>query len=45
VDWPSFQITFRLKKGQHPDLIKLNLAVEGRGTVWIKDVVLLGTPK
>jgi hypothetical protein len=45
VDWSSFQIQFRLKKGQRPDLIKLNLAIEGRGTVWIKDIVLLMTPK
>jgi hypothetical protein len=30
-----------LKKGERPDLIKLNLAVEGRGKVWIKEVELL----
>jgi hypothetical protein len=41
TEWSSFQIPFRLKKGQRPDLIKLNLAVEGHGKVWIKDIELL----
>ncbi|NLE10511.1 MAG: hypothetical protein GX630_03305 [Actinobacteria bacterium] len=45
VDWSTYEIPFRLKKGQRPDLIKLNLAVEGRGKVWVKDVELLSTPK
>jgi len=29
--------------GQRPDLIKLNLAVEGAGTAWIRDVEVLQT--
>ena len=45
IDWASYEIPFRLKKGQRPDLIKLNLVVEGTGEVWIKDVELLRTPK
>ncbi len=45
TDWASYEIPFRLKKGERPDLIKLNLAVEGRGKVWIKDVELLKTLK
>jgi hypothetical protein len=45
TDWASYEIPFRLKKGQRPDLIKLNLAVEGRGKVWIKDIELLKTPR
>jgi serine/threonine protein kinase len=36
TDWSSYQIPFRLEKGQRPDLIKLNLVIEGKGTVWIK---------
>lgn len=43
--WTSFEIPFRLKKGQRPDLIKLNLVVEGYGKVWIKEVELLKTPR
>lgn len=45
TDWASYEIPFRLKKGQRPDLIKLNLAVEGTGRVWIEDIELLRTPK
>ncbi len=44
TDWGSYEIPFYLKKGQRPDLIKLNLVVEGTGKVWIKDVELLMTP-
>lgn len=44
-DWASYEVPFFLKRGQTPDLIKLNLAVEGRGTVWIKDIQLLQTPQ
>lgn len=39
-DWSEYEIPFMLKKGQEPDLVKLNLEVEGTGTVWIKDVEL-----
>ncbi len=44
TNWASYEIPFYLKKGQRPDLIKLNLVIEGRGKVWIKDVQLLKTP-
>lgn len=40
-DWGEFEIPFYLKKGERPDLIKLNLAVEGMGKIWVKDVELL----
>jgi len=42
--WSSHQVPFRLEKGQSPDLIRLNLALEGPGTVWIRSVELLRTP-
>ncbi|MCE5253128.1 MAG: hypothetical protein LLG45_02790 [Actinomycetia bacterium] len=44
TDWASYQIPFRLKKDQRPDLIKLNLVVEGYGKIWIKNPELLKTP-
>jgi hypothetical protein len=44
TDWASCETPFLLKKSQRPDLIKLNLAIEGRGKVWVKDVQLLRTP-
>lgn len=40
-DWASHETPFFLKKGEKPDLIKLNLVVKGTGKVWIKDVELL----
>ena len=44
TEWASYEIPFYLKKGQKPDLIKLNLVIEGIGRVWIKDIELLRTP-
>ena len=44
TDWASFEIPFFLKKGEKPDLIKLNLVVEGKGKIWLKDIELLKTP-
>lgn len=43
-DWASYETPFYLKKGQRPDLIKLNLVLEEGGTVWLKDLELLATP-
>jgi hypothetical protein len=43
-DWAKREIPFLLKKGQKPDVVKLNVAVEGNGKVWIKDIELLKTP-
>ena len=40
-DWSSYETPFFLKKGEKPDLIKLNLAVEGSGKIAIKDVELI----
>lgn len=41
--WAEYEVPFELAKGQQPDLIKLNVTVEGTGTVWIKDVRVRGT--
>ncbi|MEW8486297.1 MAG: hypothetical protein AB2705_14050 [Candidatus Thiodiazotropha sp.] len=43
-DWASYEVPFFLKSGQTPDLIKLNLTVEGSGMVWIRDLELSKTP-
>lgn len=43
-DWASYETPFFLKKGEKPDLIKLNVVVKGIGKVWIKDVELLKSP-
>jgi hypothetical protein len=39
-DWTSCEARFVLKKGERPDLIRLNLAVNGPGQVWVRDVEL-----
>jgi hypothetical protein len=43
-DWAKREIPFLLKKGQKPDVVKLNVAVEGNGKVWVKEIELLKTP-
>jgi hypothetical protein len=40
TDWASYQTPFFLKKGERPDLIKLNVVIEGAGTLWIKDITV-----
>ena len=44
VDWSSRETPFFLQTGEDPDLVKLNLVIEGTGTVWIDDVRLLRGP-
>jgi hypothetical protein len=44
VNWASYEIPFYLKRGQRPDLLKLNLVIEGHGTVWLRNIELLQTP-
>jgi hypothetical protein len=41
TDWSTQATPFFLKKGENPDNVKINLVIEGRGTVWIDDVRLL----
>ena len=43
-DWATYETPFFLKKGEKPDLIKLNLVVKGSGRIWVKDVELLKGP-
>lgn len=42
--WTTEEIPFFLQKGQKPDNVKLNLVVNGKGTVWIQDARLLKAP-
>ncbi|OFW10537.1 MAG: hypothetical protein A3H27_08785 [Acidobacteria bacterium RIFCSPLOWO2_02_FULL_59_13] len=44
VDWASYETPFYLRKGQRPDLVKLNVVMEGSGTLWLRYVELLQTP-
>ena len=43
-DWKSIQTPFMLQKGQNPDRVMLNLIINGKGTVWIDNIVLSKEP-
>jgi len=44
TDWVTEETPFLLKEGQNPDNVKLNLVINGKGTVWIDDIRLLKGP-
>ena len=44
VVWTTAQTPFRLEGGQSPANVKLNLVIEGVGTVWVDDIKLLSNP-
>jgi hypothetical protein len=39
-DWKTIRTVFNLEKGERPDQIKLNVVVNGVGTIWIDDIHL-----
>ena len=44
-DWTAERTSFLLRKGENPENVRLNLVINGKGTVWIDDVRLLkGAP-
>jgi serine/threonine protein kinase len=43
-DWAAYQTPFFLRAGEEPEFIRLNLVVEGKGKVFIKDIQLLCGP-
>ncbi len=43
-EWTSQTTPFRLEAGQNPDNIRLNVVVEGAGTVWVDEIRLLQGP-
>ncbi len=42
--WVTEETPFFLKKGENPDNVKLNLVINGTGTVWIQDIKLIKAP-
>jgi hypothetical protein len=44
MSWMTVATPFFLQAGQKPDLIRLNLAVNGTGKVWIDDIRLMRQP-
>ncbi len=43
-EWMSIQTPFMFQKGQKPDKVTLNLVINGKGTVWIDDIILSKEP-
>lgn len=43
-EWSSQETPFFLDKGENPDNVKMNLVINGKGTVWIDDIKLLISP-
>ncbi|SPD76117.1 conserved exported hypothetical protein [uncultured Desulfobacterium sp.] len=43
-EWVSQETPFFLKKGENPDNVKINIVVNGKGTVWVDDIHLLKAP-
>jgi len=41
TNWATLETPFFLKKGEKPDYVKLNLVINGKGTVWIDDIRLI----
>jgi hypothetical protein len=44
TDWKIIQTPFLFQKGQRPEKVTLNLVINGKGTVWIDDIVLSKEP-
>ena len=44
TDWATEETPFFLKKGENPNNVKINLVIDGRGTVWIDDIHLFQGP-
>lgn len=44
TDWTVKSTPFRLREGENPDIVELNIYVTGKGTVWIDDIKLLKRP-
>ncbi len=44
MSWKMTTIPFFLKAGEKPDLVRLNVVVNGKGKVWVDDIRLLRAP-
>ncbi len=44
TDWATQETPFFLQAGQNPDNVKLNLVINGSGTVWMDDIRLVKGP-
>lgn len=44
AEWKIIQTPFLFQKGQRPEKVTLNLVINGKGTVWIDEIVLSKQP-
>ncbi len=44
TDWKIIQTPFLFQKGEKPDKVTLNVVINGKGTVWVDDIVLSKEP-
>ena len=40
TDWKELSVPFTFLKGQKPEKVTLNIVINGKGTVWVDDIVL-----
>jgi hypothetical protein len=45
TDWTAMETKANIRKGQKPDVVRLNLILNGGGTVWVDDVHLFKVPR
>ncbi len=45
VEWTSQETPFFLEAGQNPDEVKLNIVIDGSGTVWVDEIELAKGPR
>jgi hypothetical protein len=43
-DWKTIQTPFLFQKGQKPEKVTLNVVINGKGVIWVDDVVLAKEP-
>jgi len=44
TEWTTQETSFFLKEGENPDNVKLNLVIDGKGTVWIDEITVTKGP-
>jgi len=44
TEWKTIQTPFLFQKGQRPDKLTLNIVINGKGTIWVDDIVLSKEP-
>lgn len=43
-DWTPLRVEYRCEKGERPDLLRVNLVIDGTGRAWIDDIRITSEP-